>query len=242
MNHYAKFLRVMKCGSDPYPGEGPVCEYNVTHYGTCTPDCLEGLDHEGEYCGCSSRQGFPCPDSPNHVRCCLNTCARSSKVARGSHSNAERTTPEPCSELVTVAPNSTITGEVGKDKYKFFKIKVTLVGNQILITVTLLNGNVQLFFSFSNRNPQETQWANQTTISTTTVRSFTRGRKILLSIDLPATKPDFVFVGVKGVDNANQFEVEHNGYPLNSLSPVPAKLNIMLLLLVFASFTVNIHF
>ncbi|CAF1102968.1 unnamed protein product, partial [Didymodactylos carnosus] len=60
-----------------------------------------------------------------------------------------------CAEPVNVVENSTVTGECAKDKYKFFKVSIKVVGNKILITVKLFNGKVKLFYSFNARNPKD---------------------------------------------------------------------------------------
>ena len=67
--YYSKFLRHLGCGGDLYPGQGGACQFNSTHNGTCSPDCIRGLEDAGEYCGCSGGIGPQCPNSPPHIRC-----------------------------------------------------------------------------------------------------------------------------------------------------------------------------
>jgi hypothetical protein len=83
VKHYSKFLRQLQCGGDLYPGQGPVCRYNATHNGTCSPDCIKGLEESGEYCGCTSGRGDRCPNSPAHIICCLDTCSQELKMDLG---------------------------------------------------------------------------------------------------------------------------------------------------------------
>ncbi|CAF1664498.1 unnamed protein product, partial [Adineta ricciae] len=80
---YSKFLRHLGCGGDLYPGQGGACQFNSTHTGTCSPDCIQGLEDAGEYCGCSGGIGPQCPNSPPHVRCCLDTCSQELKMDLG---------------------------------------------------------------------------------------------------------------------------------------------------------------
>ena len=81
--HYAKFLRLLQCGGDLYPGQGSNCTYNATQTGVCVPDCIKGLEDAGEYCGCSGDPGPQCPNSPPHVRCCLGSCNQELKMDLG---------------------------------------------------------------------------------------------------------------------------------------------------------------
>jgi collagen type VI alpha len=83
VKQYSKFLRQLQCGGDLYPGQGPVCQYNATHVGSCSPDCIRGLEESGEYCGCSGGKGQTCPNSPAHIRCCLDTCSQELKMDLG---------------------------------------------------------------------------------------------------------------------------------------------------------------
>ncbi|CAF3140402.1 unnamed protein product [Rotaria sp. Silwood2] len=157
-----------------------------------------------------------------------------------------------CSEPVIIMPNSTIIDEVDVNKYKFLKIKIDIIGNKILITVILVNGNVKLFFSFTNRNPKDPDdfrdYSSYTTIDQKSFRiksklhdTVTRNRarndenkEITLLIDVPQTKPEFVYVGVKGTDINNKFQVRFDDCAnidckLNSLSSSTMKLNMLLL-------------
>ncbi|CAF2985395.1 unnamed protein product [Rotaria sp. Silwood2] len=299
--YYSTFLRQLQCGGDLYPGQGPVCQYNTTHQGTCAADCIKGLEDSSAYCGCSGPKGPPCPNSPKHIRCCVDTCSQELKLdlgfvldasgsvgsdnfrlqlkftkdllrrvnvgankthvgiinysnsfqtltwlnteytleqklrqvdqatyfssstdtaralqqanvvfsyVRGRRQSAEGVTPvifvitdgamsvgvgtgpninelhaictppasenyfsmsdynaleqklnqftsKSCSEPAAVSSNTTVTIEISKDKYKFLKVEIVTIGNKILITVTLFNGNVKLFYSFINRNPKD---------------------------------------------------------------------------------------
>ncbi|CAF1528965.1 unnamed protein product [Rotaria sp. Silwood1] len=385
---YSKFLRRLQCGGDVYPGQGVNCTYNATHQGVCSPDCIKGLEDSGEYCGCVGGRGPQCPNSPVHVRCCLDTCSQELKMDLGlvldasgsigsgnyelqrnfvkdllrrvnvgrnkthvgivnystrnetltwldrdytlqqkiqaveratyfgqgtSTANALRqinkvfssdrglrepeygatqvifvitdgasdnrnatieaakilkdkdihivsvgvgndsnldlielhaicTPPETdnyfaisdfaaldrklnqftsktCSEPAPLPTNTTVTGEVGKDKYKFLKIKIEIVGNKIKITITLFNGKVLAFYSFNNRNPKDPNDFNLYETKTSNVfgrffplsNSYSKetrasSNEMTLVIDKPDTNPEFVYVGIKGVEDDNKFE------------------------------------
>ncbi|UJR24511.1 hypothetical protein I4U23_005886 [Adineta vaga] len=391
---YSKFLRHLRCGGDLYPGQGDTCQYNATHIGTCSPDCIQGLEDAGEYCGCSGGIGSQCPNSPAHIRCCLDTCSQELKMDLGfvldasssvgsanynlqlkftkdllqranigrnkthvgiinysgkietltklnqdyelkdklkkidkatyfgsgtdtagalkeaekvfSYKNGLRLpedgatpvifvitdgasadrqatiaaaqvlkdkginmvsvgvgnkldlielnaicseptnenyfpmtnyaaleqklnqfTAKTCSEPTPVAENTTVTGECGKDKYKFLKIKIIIVGNKIKIIVKLFNGKVKLFFSFTSKNPKDPiDFGNYQTISTTTTTSSSSSSprptsssspkmilkdnddEMSLIIDKPAEDVEFVYLGIKGVEEDNKFEVK----------------------------------
>ena len=56
-------------------------------------------------------------------------------------------TSRSCSEPVTILPNKTITVDITKDKYKFIKVAIVIIGNRMLIRVKLFNGNVKIFHS-----------------------------------------------------------------------------------------------
>ncbi|UJR11581.1 hypothetical protein I4U23_015761 [Adineta vaga] len=67
IQHYIKFLRVMKCDGSLHQNQGSTCRYNATHNGICTPSCIESIGDFGEYCGCYGEQGEQCPNSPAHI-------------------------------------------------------------------------------------------------------------------------------------------------------------------------------
>ncbi|CAF2368289.1 unnamed protein product [Rotaria sp. Silwood2] len=81
--YYSIFLRQLQCGGDLYSGQGPVCQYNATHNGVCSADCIKGLEDSSTFCGCSDPKGQQCPNSPKHIRCCLDTCAQELKMDLG---------------------------------------------------------------------------------------------------------------------------------------------------------------
>jgi len=417
---YSKFLRQLQCGGDLYPGQGPVCQYNATHSGFCSPNCIRGLEESGEYCGCSGGKGQTCPNSPAHIRCCLDTCSQELKMdlgfvldasgsvgadnyalqlkftkdllrrvnvgenrthvgiinysttyatltwldtdydlqkklkqvdkaiyygsstntalalkqandvfsyKRGLREVEEGATPvlfvitdgasndqkatiaaaavlknkgiqivsvgvgngpnldelyaictppvsdnyfamsnyaaleqklnqftsKSCSEPAPVPLNTTVTGECGKDKYKFLKIEITWVGNKIMISVKLFNGKVKLFFSFTSRNPKDpTDFENYEQITTasytqstptygTTARNLKAANdEVTLIIDKPDTDEEFVYVGVKGVEDDNKFEVKFDDCEkvnCNSSPGLPAmKLSMVLMAVCVALF------
>ncbi|CAF3723994.1 unnamed protein product [Rotaria sordida] len=389
---YSKFLRQLQCGGDLYPGQGLNCTYNATHQGICSADCIKGLEDSGEYCGCVGGAGPQCPNSPIHVRCCLDTCSQELKmdlgfvldasdsvgannyelqrifvkdllrrvnvgrnkthvgiinystgneiltwldqdytlqqkiqavdrsvyfgegtntnlalrqantvfssnrglrepedgatqvifvVTDGESANRNATveaakilkdkgihlvsvgvgddsnldlielhaictppavenyfeisdysaldrklnqfTSKTCSKPAPLPTNITVTGEVGKDKYKFLKIKIEIIGNKIKITITLLNGNVKVFYSFNNRNPKDPDDFNHYETKTSNLfgrffsqfESYLKGTRasnneMTLIINKPDTNPEFVYVGVKGVEDNNKFELFKN--------------------------------
>ncbi|UJR07957.1 hypothetical protein I4U23_012236 [Adineta vaga] len=378
--YYQTFLRRFKCGSDLYQGEGAKCEYNKTHSGTCSPECIKGLEDSSSFCGCSGPKGPQCPGSPKHIRCCLDTCAQELKLDLGfvldasgsigkenyelqlnftkqllqqvnvgpnkthvgiinystdretltwlnrdygltdklrrvdnatyygdgtdtaralkqalsvfSYAQGRRQPEEgvtlvifvvtdgesnnqsetiraanelkrqditlvsvgvgnapnreellgicslpidenyfaisdyqallqklnqfkskTCSEPVIIPSNTTITDEIQKDKYKFLKIKIIFLGNKTLITVTLLRGNVKLFYSFTNRNPKDPADFFDYEIETRD-RSMTRtipkkNNEVTMVIDKPdGTSEDYAYIGIKGLEDNNQFKVQ----------------------------------
>ena len=81
--YYSTFLRQLGCGGDLYPGQGSTCQFNSTHQGTCAADCIKGLEDSSTFCGCSGPKGPQCPDSPKHIRCCLDTCSQELKMDLG---------------------------------------------------------------------------------------------------------------------------------------------------------------
>ena len=389
VQYYSKFVRQLECGGDLYHGQGPVCQYNSTHSGVCSADCIKGMEESSTYCGCSGPKGARCPDSPQNIRCCLDTCTQELKMDLGlvldasgsityndyqlqlnftrellrevniepnkthvaiinysddpqtltqlntdytlqekllrvgnaiyfssgtntaaaldearrlfSYSEGRRLSSEgvtpvifvitdgqsnapsatiqaatalkqegitvvsvgvgngpdlielhsictppanenyfaisdytslvqrinqftsrSCSEPAPVPSNTTVIGEVGKDKYKFLKVTVTTIGNKILITVTLFNGQVKLFYSFNNRNPKDPDDfidyetgtdENKKSSMWTQKKSYfqqpsTRNNEVKLVIDKPDEEVQFAYIGIKGVDEENNFEVK----------------------------------
>ncbi|CAF1274189.1 unnamed protein product [Adineta steineri] len=374
---YAKFLNNSQCGGgELYPGQGPICQYNTTHKGTCTPDCIQGLEDGGEYCGCSGGKGEQCPNSPPHVICCLDTCSQELKLdlgivmdssgsvgssnfqlqltfvrdllskvnvgenkthvgiinystnvqtltnlnkeyelrqkiqqvnkanfiggstntagalqqantvfspANGLRPEGEGAQPliflitdgqsddqtatinaaavlkdngihivtvgignsldlveltaactppayenyfpmsnyaaldqkiaqftsKVCSEPAPIPENTTVTGECGKDKYKFLKIKIIKVGNKFMIKIKLFNGKVKIFFSFKSRNPKDPAdfLTYKPKRSTATKNAPVVDDESELVLDKPNADVEFVYLGVKGVEDDNQFEV-----------------------------------
>ncbi|CAF2402720.1 unnamed protein product [Rotaria sp. Silwood2] len=391
--YYSKFLRQLECGGDLYPGQGSSCVYNETHNGSCSADCITGLEDSGAYCGCSGERGPQCSDSPRHVRCCLDTCSQELKmdlgfvldasgsvllvnyrlqqqftkdllrrvdvgyqkthvgiinysndvevlswlntdyelneklrridnatyfdsgtdtakalkqanivfsyekgrrqpeegatpvifvITDGASNNQSATiqaasvlkendiilisvgvgsgpsltelhaictppasenyfaisnyqaldkklnqfTSRSCSEPATISSNTTITIEISKDKYKFLKVEIVKVGNKILITATLFNGDIKLFYSFKTRNPKDPaefiDYQASTRDSNLSLwmrlksyfhqsfkgRSTAKNRLVTLVIDKPDSDADFVYLGVKGVEKDNTFELK----------------------------------
>jgi hypothetical protein len=391
--YYSTFLRQLKCGGDLYIGQGPVCQYNSTHQGTCSADCIKGLEDSSTFCGCSGPKGQQCPNSPKHIRCCVDTCSQELKMDLGfvldasgsvglknfqlqlnftkdllrrvnvgpnkthvgiiNYSDSPQTlrwldtdyileqklrridqaiyyssgtytdlalkqadalfsygrgrrlskegvtsvifvitdgasnnqaatiqaadvlkrkdiilvsvgvgdgpnldelygicsppasenyfamsdynaleqklnqfTSKSCSEPLPISSNITVTIEISKDKYKFLKVEIVTIGNQMLITVSLMNGNVKLFYSFTNRNPKDvddfidyeirsndvnpsfwTQFKSYFQRSTATTDA-TKNGQVTLVIDKPDTDANFVYIGIKGIEQNNMFEVK----------------------------------
>ncbi|CAM2698421.1 unnamed protein product [Rotaria socialis] len=81
--YYSIFLRQLQCGGDLYSGEGPKCQYNATHQGTCSVGCIKGLEDSSTYCGCTGSESKQCPSSPKHILCCLDTCSQDLKMDLG---------------------------------------------------------------------------------------------------------------------------------------------------------------
>jgi uncharacterized protein YegL len=391
--YYSTFLRQLQCGGDLYQGQGPVCYYNTTHQGTCAADCIKGLEDSSTFCGCSGPKGQQCPNSPKHIRCCLDTCSQELKMdlgfildasgsvglknfqlqlnftkdllrrvnvgsnkthvgiinysdspqtltwlntdytlerklqridqaiyysrgtdtalalrqadtlfsyERGRRLSDEGVTPvifvitdgasndqaatiraanvlkqknivlvsvgvgngpnltelhaicsppvtenyfaisdynaleqklnqftsKSCSEPTLAPSNTTVTIEISKDKYKFLKVEIVTIGNKILITVTLFNGNVKLFYSFTNRNPKDpadfidyesgtndvdpslsTQFKSYFQQSPAKADTAKNG-KVVLVIDKPDANVDFAYIGIKGIEEDNKFEMK----------------------------------
>jgi hypothetical protein len=120
-------------------------------------------------------------------------------------------TSKSCSEPAPVPLNTTVTGGCGKDKYKFLKIEVLWVGNKIMIIVKLFNGKVKLFYSFTSRNPKDpADFENyEQTKTSSYIESTTRNAndEVTVVIDKPETDVEFIYLGVKGVEEDNKFEV-----------------------------------
>ncbi|CAF3499905.1 unnamed protein product [Rotaria sp. Silwood1] len=134
-------------------------------------------------------------------------------------------TSRSCSEPATVSSNTTVTIEISKDKYKFLKVEIVTIGNKILITVTLFNGNVNLFYSFTNRNPKDpadfidyqtranvdpslwTQFKSYFRRSPTETDAAKNGQ-VTLVIDKPDDNVDFAYIGIKGLYEDNKFEIK----------------------------------
>lgn len=373
--YYAQFLRRLDCSGSLYPGQGPSCRYNATHNGTCSPDCIKGLD-AGDYCGCSGPKVPSCSDGPPHIQCCIDTCSQELKMdlgfvldasgsidpadyrlqlqftkdllrrvnvarnkthvtiinysgnvqvltalnanytlaqklnavdqaihyqggtdtalalqtanqwfsyAAGRRLASEGVTPvifvitdgasndrnstiqaaevlkqqgitivsvgvgpgpdttelhaictppytenyfaisnynalnqrlnqftsKSCSEPAPVTTNDTITGEVGKDKYKFLKVELVFVEGRVLIRVTLFNGKVKLFFSFTDRNPKDpNDFIDYTTSNRRAVINTKEGNELTLEINKPAGDVTFGYVGIKGLEDDNKFQVK----------------------------------
>ena len=373
--YYAKFLRQLNCGGDLYPGQGPICRYNATHNGTCSPDCIKGLEDAGGYCGCGGNKVNSCVNSLPHIQCCIDTCSQELKMDLGfvldasgsigspdyqlqlqftkdllrranvgqnkthvgiinfstynqvltylntnyslqeklnsvdkatyygggtdtasalqvanrvfSYTSGRRLasegvtpvifvitdgesndrndtiqaaqilkdqdiiivsvgvgsyldlielhamctppytenyfaiqnfnalsqklnqfTSKSCSEPAPVTTNDTVTGEIGKDKYKFLKVEIVQSGNKILITVTLFNGNVKLFYSFTNRNPKDPVDFIDYTRKTIVNPVVTKSNEVTLVIDKSDTEVEFAYIGIKGLENDNKFQVK----------------------------------
>ncbi|CAF1224427.1 unnamed protein product [Adineta ricciae] len=378
VKYYQTFLRHLQCGSDLYQGEGPSCIYNKTHLGTCTPKCIKGLEESSSFCGCSNPKAQPCPNSPSHVRCYLDSCAQELKLDLGlvldasgsigkdnytlqlnftrgllrqlnvgqnkTHvgiinystdrevltwlnqnyalseklSQVDRATyygigtdtasalkttdtvfstgngrrkleqgvtavifvltdgasdnssttiqaakilkdkditlvsvgvggqvnlaelhaicsspaaenyfamsdyqalqsridqfkSKTCSEPGVISSNTTVTDEIQKDKYKFLKIKIILMSNKTLIKVTLFNGNVKLFYSFTNRNPKDPADFFDYESETRSIIEATpkKSSEVTLVIDKPdAPTGEYTFIGVKGLEDNTRYQIQ----------------------------------
>ncbi len=416
VKYYSTFLRQLQCGGDLYSGQGPLCQYNNTHEGTCSADCIKGLEDSSTYCGCSGPKGPQCPNSPKHIRCCLDTCSQELKMDLGfvldasgsigasnyqlqlnftkdllsrlnvgpnkthvgviNYSNSTQTltwlntdytleqklqqinratyyssstntalalqqtvtvfsynrgrrkseegvtpvifvitdgqsdnkaatlraadvlkqmdivlvsvgvgdgpsldelhgicsppasenyfaisnynalqqklsqfTSKSCSEPVIVPSNTTVVIEIIKDKYKFLKVNIVLIGNKILITVTLFNGNVKLFHSFANRNPKdpadfidyETKTSDVDPTFWTKFKSYfqrsaaetntAKNGEVTLVIDKPDTKVDFAYIGIKGTEDHNKFELKLDDCATVNCIASTMKLSIILVII-----------
>ncbi|CAF1923851.1 unnamed protein product [Rotaria magnacalcarata] len=62
------FLRQLQCGSELYSGEGPICQYNATHQGTCSAGSIKDLEDSSTYCSCTGSE---------------NTCSQDLKMDLG---------------------------------------------------------------------------------------------------------------------------------------------------------------
>ncbi|CAF1223867.1 unnamed protein product [Adineta ricciae] len=378
VKYYQTFLRQLQCSSDLYQGEGPSCIYNNTHLGTCTPGCIKGLEESSSFCGCSTPKAQPCPKSPSHVRCCLDSCAQELKldlglvldasgsigkdnytlqlnftrgllrqlnvgqnkthvgiinystdqevltwlnqnyalseklrqvdratyygsgtdtasalktadtvfsIANGRRKLEQGVTPvifvltdgasdnppatiqaakilkdkditlvsvgvggqvnlvelhaicssppaenyfamsdyqalqsrinqfksKACSEPGLISSNTTVTDEIQKDRYKFLKIKIILMSNKTLIKVTLFNGNVKLFYSFTNRNPKDPADFFDYESETRSIIEATpkKSSEVTLVIDKPnAPTGEYAFIGVKGLEDHTRYQIQ----------------------------------
>ncbi|CAF2415691.1 unnamed protein product [Rotaria sp. Silwood2] len=424
--YYSKFLRQLQCGGDLYPGQGPTCHYNTTHQGTCSADCIKGLEDSSTYCGCSSPRGQKCPNSPAHIRCCLDTCSQELKMdlgfvldasgsvgrsnyqlqlkftqdllrrvnvglnkthvgiinysddvqtltwlntdytleeklrrvnqsvyyasgtntaralrqvdtvfsyQRGRRQSKEGVTPvifvitdgksdnqsatigaanvlkqkgiilvsvgvgngpnlgelhavcsppasenyfamsdytaleqklnqftsKSCSEPASVSSNITVTIEIIKDKYKFLKVEIVTIGNKILITVTLFNGNVKLFYSFTNRNPKDpaefidyetrsdldlSRWTQVKSYfqRSSTKTSTAKNGQVTLIVDKPDNNVDFVYIGIKGIEENNKFEIKFDDCAeVNCKTSNTSTMKLSIVLVIFLWFVCTLN-
>ena len=139
-------------------------------------------------------------------------------------------TSKTCSEPLLISSNSTITIEISKNNYKFLKDDIVKIDNKNLLTVTLLNGNVKLFYLFSKRNPKDSEdlidyektsstadsstWPStksyfQRSSMTTTIR---KNGGITLIIDKSDTNVNFIYIGIKGLEEDNGFQLKVDDY------------------------------
>ncbi|CAF2986738.1 unnamed protein product [Rotaria socialis] len=404
--YYSIFLRQLECGGDLYSGQGPVCKYNETHNGLCSPDCIKGLEDSSTFCGCSGPKGPECPNSPKHIRCCLDSCSQELKMDLGivldasgsvgqsnyllqlnftknllrrvnvglnkthvgiinysdiaktltslnkdhgldeklqrvdeaiyyssgtdtaralveanivfSYENGRRLsyegvtpvifvitdgqsntpaetiraasilkrndiilvsvgvgnqpdldelhaicsppasenyfavsnygafeqklnqfTSKSCAEPAPVPSNITVMIEIMKDKYKFLKVEITTIGNKILVTITLFNGNVKLFYSFTNRNPKdpadfidyETETKDDDSSLWMRIKSYfwpsstktnrASNGEIRLVLEKPDTNVEFAYIGIKGIEEDNQFKLKFDDCAESTLNLGP---------------------
>lgn len=129
-----------------------------------------------------------------------------------------------CSEPAIVPANITVTTEVGKDKYKFLKLKIVITGNKIMIKIKLFNGKIKLFYSFKSKNPKDPQdfinygrsssFSSLRSLWTEWKDKWTGAKKVddddlvTLVVDKPeGDDVDSIYVGVKGLQEENKFEV-----------------------------------
>ncbi|CAF1607118.1 unnamed protein product [Rotaria magnacalcarata] len=163
-------------------------------------------------------------------------------------------TSKSCSEPAPVSPNITVMIEIIKDKYKFLKVEITTIGNKILITITLFNGNVKLFYSFTNRNPKdpvdfidyETETKDDDSSRWMRVKSYFRSLsmktnrasngEIRLVLEKPDTNVEFAYIGIKGIEDDNQFEVKFDDCAkVNCILSSSSTNRITMLLLIVSS-------
>lgn len=418
--YYSTFLRQLYCGGDLYPGQGPVCQYNATHQGVCSADCIKGLENSSAYCGCGSTIGPQCASSPRHIFCCLDTCAQELKMDLGfvldasgsvglvnyqlqlnftaellrqmnvgvnkthvsiinysswaetltwlnedyslqeklqrladatyfsggtntalglqtanmtfSYENGRRPleegatpvifvitdgasndqsatisaanilkesgilvvsvgvgsgpnlnelhaicsppanenyfamsdyttlkrklnqfTARSCTQPSLITLNMTMSGEIQKDKYKFLKIDLTKIKNKALITVALLDGMVELFYSFVNQNPKDPSdfidytaksnvnsplSANSYYEQSLTKKSTTKISQVDLTIEKPDDQTNFTYIGVKGIEEINIFtlKIGESSQVNSNLTSSAMKPSNMLPLLFFIAF------
>ena len=126
-------------------------------------------------------------------------------------------TSKSCSEPAVIPANVTVVTEVGKEKYKFLKVKIIINGNKIMIKVKLFNGKIKLFYSFKSRNPKDpSDFTVYPPSASTSFRSLSaqnvqksKGSSdvVTLVTDKPEDDVEFVYVGIKGLEEDNKFEV-----------------------------------
>ncbi len=130
-----------------------------------------------------------------------------------------------CTESATISANSAMTGAIGKDKYKSLKVEIVAIGNKILIAVKLFNRRVKAFYLCMSRSPKDpadfddyepktdalhrslaTKFNVNVHIISTDVEA--QSDEITFVIDKSDTQVEFVYLGVKGVEEDNMFEVK----------------------------------
>jgi hypothetical protein len=139
--------------------------------------------------------------------------------------------------------NTTVTGQCGKDKYKFLKIEVVWVGNKIMIIVKLFNGKVKLFHSFTSRNPKDPadfqNYEQTKTASYIESKARNANDEVTLVIDKPKTDVQFVYLGIKGVEEDNKFEVKYDDCENINCKSNAALLTMKLTMVFMAVFVVR---
>ena len=130
-----------------------------------------------------------------------------------------------CSEPVSVSTNTTLTFEIEKNKYKFLKVLISTNTDKMLITAKLFNGNVKLFYSFTNSNPKDPDdfinYESKTTGDYPALLSQTKAyvqqrlgksntgknNEVTLVIDKLDDQLNQTFIGIKGIEETNNFEM-----------------------------------
>ena len=122
-----------------------------------------------------------------------------------------------CQQPAIITEEKEIKSDVAKNSYKYFKYSLEDKPDNFTIEVTDLKGETQFYYSFEDENPKSPddfikQNTTQTDIDMNFIeKNFARANEKKKSVLI--TRPldnntDFLFIGVKGVLQTNEFQLQ----------------------------------